>query len=213
MNHINAQGTFIRSGDFVFRTKAELRFGEGNGQRLLLIGLNPGSCQLLHKNEWDAFLQQEKRSVTGEIALDPTMKQIAKIIEEADPAFSGTLHMLNLFNLRNGNIDSALKEYHKLKLDPNILPLLETNFESDISFSQYSCDWLGWSQHSHSELNLRKKSVRHQLEMGKVPVIARYRNDNPKDHHVWHFKPLMKKHADEYRKYMVPLLSNHLMAQ
>ncbi|WP_379135239.1 DUF1643 domain-containing protein [Paenibacillus sp. sgz500958] len=212
MNHIQAQGTFIRSGALVFRTKAELRFREGNGQRLLLIGLNPGSCQLLHKHEWASFLEQEMRSVTGDIALDPTMKQIVNIIEEAVPAFSGNLHILNLFNLRNGNIDNALQEYSKLKLDPHILPLLETDFKRDIIFSQYSCVWLGWSQHSHSELNLRKKSVRQYLALAGTPVLARFRNDNSKDHHVWHFKPQMKNQSDEYRNYIVPLLSNHLMA-
>jgi hypothetical protein len=151
----------------------------------------------------------EDENYTGAIALDQTMKHIINMIEFVDPSFNGTLDLTNLFNLRCGNIKKEVKLYAELKKERLLQPLLETDFEKLLINYQYRFAWLGWSLKKKNELNEQKRNLK-EIIQSSLPTVAKYKNDNPKEIHVWHFKPLLKTAADEYAEFIIPQLKKFL---
>lgn len=211
MDHVHATGTFVKFGGEMFRMEARLYFRGGSGKNLLLIGMNPGSSMLAHGKERDLKLAGEGEYITGEIEIDSTMKHIVQIMDEACPDFNGTLYIVNLFNVRCGNMDAAIKRYTTLRAKNIYLPYLTTDFKAYMNEHSFSSVWLGWSQRNESNINKRKKLVKRILSASKplIPpttLVAKYKDDDQGNIHVWHFRPLLQSHATLYRNYVVPLL-------
>jgi hypothetical protein len=194
MIHVKATGTFVKRAGHIFRTSAELSFGHGKGKKVLLIMLNPGSSRLADDSEWSK-MEMEDVCINGFIELDSTMQNVCNIIQDADPKFNGTITITNLFNLRCGNMDDALKTYGALKGLSLYEQVLETDFDS---FSEnqgpFSCYWLAWSVR---ELKILFK---------KYNPVAKFKNDDMNNVHVWHARPLIKEQAIQYNQYITPRL-------
>lgn len=205
MDHVHAIGTFVNFGGETFRTEARLYFREGGGKDLLLVGMNPGSSILAHGREKDLNLASEGEYITDKIVIDSTMKHIVQMMDEACPNFNGTLYIVNLFNIRCGNMVNAIKQYIALRAKKDYLPYLITDFSAYIKERSFSAVWLGWSQRNERNINKRKKLVKRTLSTFN-PQVAKYQGDNQGNIHVWHFRPLLQSQAIQYRNYVVPLL-------
>jgi hypothetical protein len=199
-------GSFIKKGEHIFRLNAEIIFGEGNGPIILGIGLNPGSCQLMDREEWHSFLQTDNLVVTGEIKLDRTMLHISEMVLEAMPQFQGKVNLNNLMNYRNGNMNEALSMYKLLKWNSLYLNELETDFHQLLKNHPSSIIWLGWSMNRSAILKARKDQVYTNVSNSSNRIIAKYPNNNPTSPHVGHFCPLLQKDAIAYRSYIIPQL-------
>jgi hypothetical protein len=209
MEHVHAIGTFVRFGGETFRTEARLYFRGGGGKDLLLIGMNPGSSMLAHGREKDLKLANEGEYITDEIVIDSTMKHIVQMMDEACPDFNGTLYIVNLFNIRCGNMDAGIRRYSALRSKKDYLPYLITDFRLYMKEHSFSAVWFGWSQRNQSNINKRKKLVKRTLASRNLPV-AKYKDDDQNSIHVWHFRPLLHRQMTGYRNYMVPLLRDIL---
>ncbi|MBW7455786.1 hypothetical protein ACFOLF_14095 [Paenibacillus sepulcri] len=212
MNHVQATGTFIKVNEHIFRTAAELRFGNGSGKKIKLTMLNPGGSRLSDEEEWTNLLCQDGSPVTGTIALDQTMKAVCEIMYQALPGYEGVVRIENLFNLRCGNLDKALKLYSELKNKGSYIKVIETDLHS-MSAGTYVCNWVGWSLKEHSLLNKRKREVFDLLSVEKsgIPRIGKHRNDNVDSIHMWHVRPQLKVQAEAYKTFIVPLLQRSLI--
>jgi pentatricopeptide repeat protein len=201
-------GSFIKKAEHIFRLNAELIFGEGNGPIILGIGLNPGSCQLMDREDWNSFLQSDSLVVTGEIKLDRTMLHISEMVLEAQPHFQGKVNLNNLMNYRNGNMNEALSMYKHLKRNGLYLNELETDFNPLLKKHPGSIIWLGWSLKRSARLNARKDQVYTNVITSCNRIIAKYPNESPSSPHphVGHFCPQLQKDALAYRSYIMPKL-------
>lgn len=165
-----AFGTFVHQNDNIYRTEASLVWGKGDNNLGLVIMLNPGSSKLADSSIWTKLESKVVDCATGELVLDDTMEALAVILQASHPVLDGTLHIRNLFNVRNSNSEDALELYkrHALKqihLDEN---LLHTNFESLLvdtdGYKNVTCSanpwvWLGWTVEDDRFLNRRKREV------------------------------------------------------
>lgn len=218
MDHVHAEGTFVRFGGETFRTEARLYFRGGVGKDLLLVGMNPGSCMLAHGKEKELKKANEGEYVTGEIVMDKTMLHIVQMMDEACPNFKGTLYIVNLFNVRCGNMGAVIKRYVRLLAKKSFEPYLLTNLKMYAKSRVFSAVWLGWSLRDESKINKRKKQVKRifdsftdkRLISPFNDQVAKYKDNDPSSIHVWHFRPLLAIHAKKYRNDMVPLLRNIL---
>jgi hypothetical protein len=209
MDHVQAIGTFVRFGGETFRTEAMLDFRGGGGKNVLLVGMNPGACKLIEED----ILKQAKAGefVKGEIVLDMTLKHIVMMMDEACPSFKGTLYVFNLFNARCGNMDNAMKLYTKLSAAKSFEPYLLTDLNECLKARTYSAVWLGWSLREQKLINKRKKGVKqmiasHRVEGEKIKVIAKYKDNDLNQIHVWHYRPLLGDFAAQYRAEVIPQL-------
>jgi hypothetical protein len=209
MEHVHAVGTFVRFGGETFRTEARLHFRGGGEKSVLLIGMNPGACKLTKEDSLK--MAKVGEFVTGEIVLDKTMKHIVRMMDEACPSFKGTLYMYNLFNARCGDMAGAMKLYAKLSAVKSFEPYLLTDIKECLKARTYSAVWLGWSLREQKLMNKRKKGVKqiiksHEIKGEKIKVIAKYKDHDPNQIHVWHFRPLLGGFATEYRGDVIPQL-------
>jgi hypothetical protein len=207
---INGLGTFIQKGSHIFRSHAELQFGEGTGETFLAIGLNPGSSQLIDPVQWGKLLSSQNQPITGEIKLDKTMLHIKEIVLAAKPDFQGKVVINNLMNYRSGNMAEALAAYKDLKVRGGY-PELETDFDEVLrKYANSSFVWLGWSLRSDSILNSRKKEVLNAINILGKRIVAKHYKEDFSSPHVWHFCPLLHKNAQMYKIYIVPILQGAL---
>jgi hypothetical protein len=218
MNHVHTEGTFVRFGGETFRTEGRLYFRGGDGKDLLLIGMNPGSCLLAHGKEKELKQANEGEYVTGEIVMDKTMQHIVQMMDKACPSFKGTLYIINLFNVRCGNMGAAIKRYVALLAKKSFEPYLLTDIKEYSEARAYTAVWLAWSLRDESNINKRKRQVKRIFDPSrdKRPIspsknlVAKFKGNDPSSIHVWHFKPLLDKHAIIYRNDVIPLLRNIL---
>lgn len=175
MNKPKAYGSFVKRGDYVFRTSAYIQWGDSETSIGACLLLNPGSATL--DNEL-IFELETKGSVSGWVKTeDPTMQQLISIVEgvyEKDKPITGRFHIYNLFNLQNTKSQNAVDEFE----------LLVQTGEYDIAESLASISelkehpWilLGWGVKRDSrwtKLEHIKKHWRRQIEQSGVPTFGK----------------------------------------
>ncbi|MCQ6281694.1 DUF6946 family protein [Bacillus sp. EB600] len=114
MNEPRAIGTFLKDDGKILRSKTRLQWGESKQSIGSVIMLNPGSATLKSNKEWVTFLNSSMKTVSGELSLDPTMKQLSRMIREFysdNKRLEGSLYIYNLFPLRDPDMESAKKEF------------------------------------------------------------------------------------------------------
>ncbi|MEB3102050.1 DUF1643 domain-containing protein [Ferviditalea candida] len=205
MTLIQAEGTFVKDNSLEYRIEAQLKIkGNSPPQNILLIMLNPGDSKLQNDTAWNLTKNNQKK--TDKINLDKTMNKVVYLLKKADSNFNGSVHILNLFNLRHTKAQEAIQEYVTQKKDKSESPFLETDF-SIVNLTDYDFTWVAWSLEANSYLNNRKKDVLcHLRKQGEGRIIGKFESC----FHARHLRPRLKKHQDEYESYIVPELCNAL---
>ena len=111
-------GAFYKMDDKIMRTQTYLQWGISEKSIGAVIMSNPGSSQLKSTQEWNSFLTSNQDRIVGELSIDPTMKQLNRMINGIyinRENFEGRLYIYNLFPLRNPNIDFSRKEFRLIE--------------------------------------------------------------------------------------------------
>ena len=107
-----AYGTFIKKGNYIFRTSAYLQWGDSEKSVGACLLLNPGSAKL--DDEISSVLEVTGFA-SGLIKCDPTMKQLISLVEKIyGKDVSGRLHIYNLFNLKYAQSENAVNLFENL---------------------------------------------------------------------------------------------------
>ncbi|MEK3976223.1 hypothetical protein [Psychrobacillus sp. FSL K6-1267] len=175
MNRPRAYGSFVKRGEYIFRTSAFIQWGDSETSIGACLLLNPGSATL---NNALTYELDTKGSVSGWVKTeDPTMQQLISIVEGVygkDKPITGRFHIYNLFNLQNTKSQNAVDE----------LESLVQTFRYDIAESLASISelkehpWilLGWGVKHESrwtKLEHIKKHWREQIEQSGVPTFGK----------------------------------------
>ncbi|OHR67114.1 hypothetical protein HMPREF3291_11605 [Bacillus sp. HMSC76G11] len=102
-----AFGTFLKKKNHLFRQSAYLQWGESEKSIGSFLLLNPGSAS--HEAVKDL---RDGESVFAQVSLDPTMKQVVKLVEafyQLEP-LNGRIHLYNLFTLQNTKDSEAIAQ-------------------------------------------------------------------------------------------------------
>lgn len=205
-----ASGTFVKKDDYVFRTKAELSWGNSNDLLGLLIMLNPGSSRILDENKWNNFLDENKNisysEINGEILLDETMETVIDILEQSHPKLEGKLIIHNLFNLRDSESSDALTKYKEFfdftndrNLSQDLKPHIKDKYRKilhteldEVYVEQFPWVWMAWTVNDGKILNLRRKSILSSIatDIRRFAIYSRQKcHEKSKELYTYHVCP------------------------
>lgn len=202
-------GKFTKRKDFIYRTDTYIQFGESDEIKGSFVLCNPGSSSLKDIEEQKKLKDYEGVEdyiITGELKEDPTMEQLIKILKGIGlDKKEGRFPIYNIFTLRNGNMDSAIKE---IKGEDTDKELLDKDFH-DFMESEMSIPWtvVGWGCKSDGNLNRIKKKWLEYLEENDVDFIGYKHDNNP---HYYHPRPQIKKKKEEYLEIITEKLGSLL---
>ena len=117
MNQPKAYGTFIKRGDYTFRTSAYIQWGQSEKSIGACLLLNPGSADFIKINPNLINELNTSFKTEGEITPDPTMDQLILMVEGIygkEKPISGRFHIYNLFNLQNAKSMNAVEQFEAL---------------------------------------------------------------------------------------------------
>lgn len=195
--NIQVKGTFTKRKGFIYRTETFIQFGDCEEIIGSCILCNPGSARLDNKKEQkelEDYFDEDDYIVTGKIYEDDTIKQLIKILKRSEACKDGGRFLIhNIFTLRNGNMDKALKEFIDTNIDKD---LLYKDYDDYIKL-QKDIPWtlVGWGCKDNKALNSIKRQWLYNLGENKVTTLG-YRHD--KDPHYYHPLPRGKSKCLEY---------------
>lgn len=184
MANTKAFAVFQKKGGNIFRPSAYLQWGtktESIGSFLLL---NPGSAQSAEIEGLEEGLMEQHK-----IELDPTMKQMVKLVESLydTKALNGRVHIYNLFTLRNPTNENAIAHFEQLTNDALINPLEDLPVIEVLQEHPWiCCAWGINSQRNHKHLQLVKSAWNQRLEEAGVLTFGK-RHHNGTDY--YHLRP------------------------
>ena len=195
--NIQVKGTFTKRKGFIYRTETFIQFG--NCEKIIgsCILCNPGSARLDDKKEqenMEDYFDEDDYIVTGKIYKDATMKKLIEILKRSEACKDGGKFLIhNIFTLRNGNMDKAIKEF----IDPNIDENLLYKDYDDYIKLQKEIDWtlIGWGCKENKVLNNIKRQWMDNLHENKVKIIGCEHKIKP---HYYHPRPQLKLKQEEY---------------
>jgi hypothetical protein len=176
-----AFGTFLKKKNHIFRQSAYLQWGESEKSIGSFLLLNPGSAS------HDAVRNlQDGESVFAQIFLDPTMKQVVKLVEafyHLEP-LNGRIHLYNLFTLQNPKDSEAIAYNEYLGGRGMVLPSDMQVPVSELKKNPWIC--IGWGVNNKSTYTFLKqlKSIwLEQIDRAGIPSFGK-KNQNGDYYHV-----------------------------
>ena len=221
-----AFGMFARDDNYIYRTQAQLVWGNGVNSLGLIIMLNPGSSKLKDNVLWGNIEEKIIDTAQGELILDETMKAIVNILSDSHPKLDGVLHIRNLFNIKDSDANSALglyKDYCQGAITADE-ELMHTDFKALLTpptghpmliDTENPWIWLGWTVEDKGFLNKRKKEVWDLCsKLSDVEVFAIYSRaqkfkDAGKTIHTYHPCPQNPNDKMRYRAEMGELMKGY----
>lgn len=194
---IQVKGTFTKRKGFIYRTETFIQFGDSKEIIGSCILCNPGSARLDNKKiqkELEDYFDEDDYIVHGKIYEDATIRQLIKILKTSEAYKDGGKFLIhNIFTLRNGNMDSALKEFIDPDIDEN---LLYKDYEDYLKI-QEDIPWtlIGWGCKDNKVLNNIKREWKHNLNVNEVKTIGYKHKKNP---HYYHPLPMIYDKRQEY---------------
>mgnify|MGYP003590495199 CR=1 FL=1 len=221
-----AYGVFARDDNYIYRTEAQLAWGNGVNSLGLIIMLNPGSSKLKSKTLWEDIEDKKINIAQGELELDETMKAVANILHDSHPKLDGVLHIRNLFNIRDSDANSALELYGKycagtITADEK---LMHTDFETLLTATTgrpmlldptNPWIWLAWTVEDKRFLNKRKEKVWKLCnKLSDVELFAIYSQAKKFENsrgsiHTYHPLPRNSNNKAKYRADMGALMKEY----
>lgn len=171
--------SFIKKGKHIFRHSTYLQFGENEKIIGACVLSNPGSASLKDEKKFKELVDGEE--VVGQGNLDPTMKQLVKIIEKTHGVnVSGRFYIYNIFTLRNSGINEANNYYKKLSRDCEFETLLHLDFE-DFKENINKIPWvlLGWGCSGTKALSEKKEEWNEYITERNVKIVGVRSIQNP----------------------------------
>jgi len=203
-----AKGSFVKRGDHIFRTAAEIYIaGTSAPKRILLCMLNPGESKLESSKDWNSFINGENAEVEGSLHLDRTMERVVHLLRRANPNFSGIVRIENLFNLRCSKAKTAIDQYKSLKGAALHGELLESRFDNMASSDLI---WIAWTIETGKDINARKELLHRKFSSEGRPILGKFKQIGNQHYHAWHVRPQRKDQQVEYEEFIVPLLKKYL---
>ena len=191
MNQPKAYGTFIKRGEYTFRTSSYIQWGNSEQSIGASLLLNPGSAQL------DKELLNELNltgSAQGGIrSTDPTMKQLIRLIEgthsSEQHAINGRFYLYNLFSLQEASSKKAIEHFEYL-IDSKICNM--NSFLCSVKELE-SHPWilLGWGVERNTRWTNFELMKKKWLELIKESNIPSFGKRHPKSNNYYHPCPLI----------------------
>jgi hypothetical protein len=194
MNQPKAFGSFIKRGEYTFRTKAYIQFGKSEKSVGSCLLLNPGSANFDKKSELYHKLQAFGSAV-GAINTDNTTKQLIKFVEGiygTEKPVNGRFHIYNLFTLQNTASSHAVEQFEDL-VDSGEYNITES-LVSIIELMSHPWVLLGWSVESKPSwrnFEIIKEHWRNLLTEAKIPTFGK---KHKKSEDYYHPCPLIPTH-------------------
>ncbi|MGG1658903.1 hypothetical protein [Brevibacillus sp. NRS-1366] len=174
-----AFATFRRAGGHEYRTSAYIQWGTSFRSLGSCLLLNPGAATLYRERP------APNHSISGQITLDPTMRQLVKILAEIyqNQSLDGRLTIYNLFTLQNPKSSEAIASFEKLvekgeaTLKEQLVPIQE--------LQQHPWILLGWGCPARAywkHLPLLKQLWLQQITASGIPFFGK-RCANGKDYY------------------------------
>lgn len=182
---IQVKGTFTKRKGFIYRTETFIQFGDCEKIIGSCILCNPGSARLEDKEEQkklEDYCRDNDYIIKGKIYEDATMKQLIEILKISKACKDGGKFLIhNIFTLRNGNMDKALKEF----VDPSIDEELLYKDYNDYTALQDQIDWtlIGWGCKDNKVLNNIKREWINNISENEVSTIGLKHHKDPHYHH------------------------------
>lgn len=204
---ISVFGKFTKREGFIYRTDTYIQIGKSEEIKGSFVLCNPGSSSLKDtekQKQLEDYKEMEDHIIAGELKEDPTMEQLIKILKGVGlDKKEGRFPIYNIFTLRNGNMNSAIKEIKGEDVDKE---LLDKDFH-DFVENEKSIPWtvVGWGCKSDGNLNRIKREWLEYLEESEVDFIGYKHNNNP---HYYHPRPQIKKKQEEYVKKLIGKLDD-----
>ncbi len=200
----SAYGFYEKRGDYVFRKSAYIQWGESEKSLGSCLLLNPGGAYLI-----DAQLLEKEGKAEGEITLDPTMKQLVKLIEriyEMKP-IEGRLYIYNLFPLQHTKKGEAIRRFSDLVNKKTVS--IEETLPSINELRRHPWVLLGWGILSENltSLNLVKNRWLSHIEEAGVPSFGKL-HTNQRDY--YHVRPQLAADANELLDELVNLYQENI---
>ncbi|WP_203289927.1 hypothetical protein [Metabacillus sp. cB07] len=171
MNQPKAYGTFYKNRNLTFRESAYLQFGSSETSIGSFLMLNPGgaSCEDVRN-----LLHGER--IFTEMALDPTMHQIVRLMEAFKPLepLNGRVHLFNLFTLQNTKDKEAIS--HIEYLGGRRIVTIEDMVASMEELKRHPWICIGWgvgASDSHTFLKQLKGKWLEQIEQAGIPLFGK----------------------------------------
>lgn len=198
MNEVKAIGNFQMENEIIFRKSAYLQWGTSDESIGSFLLLNPGNAKL-KTSLIEGKIKQE------EVSLDPTMKQMVKLIERIynKSELNGRASIYNLFALRNAKSEDAIKKFEALVKTEKVDP-----FEGIPNFSELKKHpWIccGWGINSDSNckpLEQVKTSWNTIIEKSCIPRFGK-RHNNGVDY--YHLRPQIVSEQEELLKELLEI--------
>ncbi len=201
---MEAYGRFIKKNGEVFRTAAELKWGNSDQLLGIFVLMNPGSAKLKLVAD-EQRLQEEKGEVIGELVIDPAMRQMEKIVHGLYDGnkLEGKVLIHNLFSLREPKSEVALNKFGKLwEQQEPLIKQLSCNRE-ELKQQVQTAGWLlfGWGLSCADNLNLREHIYEwHKIacETGTMVLGKKDRSD----YRYFYVRPQLVAEQEKYCLYI-----------
>lgn len=170
-----AFGTFLKKKNHIFRQSAYLQWGESEKSIGSFLLLNPGSAS--HETVKDL---RDGQSVFAPISLDPTMKQVVKLVEtfyQFEP-LNGRIHLYNLFTLQNTKDSEAIAQIEYFGGRGMVLPSDMEVPLSELKQNPWIC--IGWGVNSRSTYTFLKELKRcwmERINQAGIPSFGKKNQD------------------------------------
>lgn len=198
-------GTFTNNKGFIYRTDTFIQFGESEQIIGSCVLCNPGSSELHNENDQkrlEEYDGEDNLVIHDEAKEDSTMKQLIKIIKGVkEIPEEGRFLIFNLFTLRNGNMDDALKQFKHHDIDRK---LLYRDYE-DYTNLKTNLPWvlIGWGCKNNSRLNKIKRQWLSDISESNLPNTGYEHKKSP---HYYHPLPRIHSKKLEYMDYIISKL-------
>ncbi|MBB6697275.1 hypothetical protein [Clostridium algidicarnis] len=202
-------GKFTKRKGYIYRTDTYFQIGQPENVKGAFILCNPGSSSFEDpekQKKLEGYEGEDDYIDTGKLKADPVMKQLINILKVSGlDKEEGRFPIYNTFTLRNGNMDSAIKDFNDTNMDKE---LLHKDFYDFID-NKDRIPWtiVGWGCKDNRRLNSIKRGWLDYLNTKEVNFIGYEHKKSP---HYYHPRPHIKEKQEEYLEIITKKLKNLL---
>ncbi|RXT07779.1 DUF1643 domain-containing protein [Ammoniphilus sp. CFH 90114] len=144
----------------------------------------------------------------GQLILDDTMEAVREILHCANPRIEGILPIVNLFNLRHGKAEDAIKVHEEIFENENYLRYIHSPLPD---LQGHPWVWLAWTVADRASLNPRKQEIiEHVQGKHQFAIYCRQPKHQSRKHlYAYHPNPRIKEDRERYFVEMVGMMKGY----
>jgi len=172
--------TFEKRGEYNYRTSAYLQFGHSSKSIGCCLLLNPGAAVFINQRISEAGQE------TGEVSLDPTMKQLVSLLHEIyqDCSIEGRFYIYNLFPLQDTDAERAIGTIERLLRSGELL--IEQCLVPVSELQEHPWVLLGWGLAYRKEWVLFAELKKRWMEVIRQAAIPSFGKRHSKRGDYYH---------------------------